>query len=349
MHDAVQPGSSSGQVGMSMTGLEASLPHVPSQDGLIALFKKRGAEAVRHEDEEKERSRKAKFLTNVGQPPSSAAVTQDRRKRRAPVDGANPSSKRRRGGRVPTSQVFGKAAIATPTTESGRRTEDPKVAMEENLSAPEFINSEAPVFSQPDKFDWADIRNPRNPFLCIIQANDAALIGSFDKNERNWAFQLTLDAGRPDVGRRCSPDMTMEIFSKGIHGPQCGQTEWCLADYIRNDWMVLDLKIHHLADCAEGDGIRHRDVVAACKTKEERARLVCISLEAWPKILGHFNMGEKPQPGVEELFSAVFTGRHPYQLRIWFIAPYKVEKFEKQCLSAYKRCFEQRQLPLTNA
>lgn len=128
------------------------------------------------------------------------------------------------------------------------------------------------------------------------------------------------------------------------------QTGWCLGDYIEGDWMVTDFNIHRVADCPEDESkeIRRPDVLAACKTDEEKARLICISLEAWPKILGPWktaNLQSNPKPDVKKFFSNVFTGRRPYRLCIWFVAPEDLEGFEKRCLSFFTRYFEQRSLP----
>ena len=141
--------------------------------------------------------------------------------------------------------------------------------------------------------------------------------------------------------------MAIQFFSSGIIGPRCGQTGWCLDDYIEVDRMVTDFTIHRVAEFPGNGRICHRAVLAACETNDESARLVCISLEAWPKILGHFNRDDQrknPKLGVEKLFSAVFTGRHPYQLRTWFRAPYNLDKFDLQAvplgLSFFTRYFE---------
>lgn len=85
--------------------------------------------------------------------------------------------------------------------------------------------------------------------------------------------------------------------------------------------------------------ICHPKILKACQTDEEKARLICISLVAWPKLRGHFD------ECVLEPFSAIFTGSHPYDLRIWFLAPDNVERFEKQCLSFFTRYFELRTSP----
>ena len=132
-----------------------------------------------------------------------------------------------------------------------------------------------------------------------------------------------------------------------MKGPQSAQTGWCLAEYMRPDWMVTDFKVHCVADCAENSSTRHRNILAACKTDQDKARLICISLEAWPKILGHFdrkNRRKNPQPGVKKLFSAVLTGRHPYRMLIWFIAPDDVQRFNQRCLSVFTIYFERRKL-----
>ena len=179
------------------------------------------------------------------------------------------------------------------------------------------------------------------PVRGTIQVNYLARIGSFTKGTNDWAFQLDADLKR-------SPTLIMDFFSQGVEGPHDAQTEWCLNDNIRNEWMVTDFKVQRVADCAEKGQIRHPYVLGLCKADEEKARLVCISLEAWPKILGHFdrrNRWNNPQPGVKKLLSAVLTGRRPYHLRIWFLAPNGLEKFEKQCLSIFTLFFQQRKPP----
>ena len=169
-------------------------------------------------------------------------------------------------------------------------------------------------------------------------------IGSFTNDPNRWAFQLAIDTSEGSV-----PTMTMKFFSKGTEGPQSAETEWCLDDRFKGDWMITDFDIHKVADCFKNGKIHHRDILAACNDNEQRGRLICISLEGWPKILGHFNEGDlwrNPQPGVEELVSAVLNGRHLYRLRIWFLAPYEIEKFNRQCLSVFTRFLERRKQPV---
>lgn len=148
--------------------------------------------------------------------------------------------------------------------------------------------------------------NSKLPLLCIAQLGYLARMGSFDEDTRDWAFHLILDADQ-----RQSPTMIMNFFSKGVKGQLNGQIEWCLGDFTNDDWMVADVKIQRVTDCfMKQRRICHPKILKACQTDEEKARLICISLVAWPKLRGHFD------ECVLEPFSAIFTGRHLYDLRI---------------------------------
>ncbi len=139
--------------------------------------------------------------------------------------------------------------------------------------------------------------------------------------------------------------MTMGFLPFGDIGPQRGETGWYLGKYVKGDWMVTDFKIHRVLDCPDNRSICRHDVLAAYQTNQDRSRLICISLEAWPMIIGHFNRDDQwtnLNPVLKKLVS-VLTGRHHYQLRIWFRAPYDTEKFNKQCLSFFTRVFERRE------
>lgn len=326
---------------MSLGAPESSLIHVPTQQENLATYKR--LYRAYEQDEERKKSRQGNSSTLVVQPIPSGALSQGLRKRTVSFDKAEESSKRRRVGPPSPSQPVRGPAIAASTGVPESKTEKPDVATEGNPSASALVDPEAPVLSLQSPFRWADIRNPRNLFLCIVQANNSSLIGSFAEDTKEWAFKLGFDAGRRRI-----PTMNMRFFSNGIEGPGYSQTGWCLGDYIEGDWMVTDFKVHRVADCPENGEICHPNVLAACNTDEEKARLICISLEAWPKILGHFDPKDRPKipkPGVKKLFGAVFTGRHPYELRIWFRAPYDLERFEKQCLSFFTRYFEHRRPP----
>ncbi|KAF6231986.1 hypothetical protein HO173_009823 [Letharia columbiana] len=310
---------------MPAGGLESSIPHVPITQESIATFLKPGA-ALDEVEKRRKSSRQGNSRTFTREPNPSAALSQGLRKRTVSFDEAEESSKRRRVGPPSPSQPVRGPAIAASTGVPESKTEEPDVATEGNPSASALVDAGAP-----------------NPFLCIIQADNSSLIGSFAKDTEEWAFSLGLDAGRRRI-----PTMNMRFFSNGIEGPEYSQTGWCLGDYIEGDWMVTNFKVHRVADCPDNGEICHPNVLAACNTDEEKARLICISLEAWPKILGHFNPKDRPEirkPDVKKLFGAVFTGRHPYELRIWFRAPYNLERFEKQCLSFFTRYFEQRRPP----
>ena len=335
---------------LPLSGLEDSLPKMQSKQELIALFRKRRQEFFEREEanaREKERMKKSqgrrKPTTFVGSlTPSAGLISQGPRKRTASSDEAEKPSKRQHMGSRSPSQAVGEPASATPMTVSASETEEPEEpdVMREEAPIPAIVVQEDPFLSPPSSFEWHDIRMPKKPLLCIVQANNSTRIGSFAENNEGWAFTLMFNADRWQV-----PTMTMRFFSDGIKARASAQTGWCLGEWMKDDWMVTDFKVYRVADCAENGKIRHRDILAACKTDEEKARLTCISLEAWPKILGHFdrnNRWKNPQPGVKNLFSAVLTGRHAYHLRIWFLAPGDFETMEKQSLSIFNLFFHRR-------
>ena len=179
---------------------------------------------------------------------------------------------------------------------------------------------------------WANIRTPEMPLPCIIQVNDLARMGSFDESTQKWAFLLTFDAGPQQ-----SPAMTMKFFSNGVQRPQSGETGWLLSGAHEDEWMVLDFQIFCLADCPRERRIHHNKIFKACRNREERDRLICIRLKAWPKLMSRFDSQ------AEEHFSDVFKGRRPYQIHIWFIAPHDVGTFEEQCLRFFTHYFRHRQ------
>ena len=311
----------------------SAAPKLTIEEG-VALFLKRRAQYLA-EEEEKEKAKKSR---QNSKPSTSAIPPRGLRKRSASSDEAEEPPKRQRMESHSRSQTVQEVPVAAPTTESDRETEEPNDVKGETTSA--MVVQEDPYLFPPSSFEWRNIRMPKNPLLCIVQVNNSTRIGSFDKNTKDWAFKLTFDADRRQI-----PTMTMKFFSNGIKGPQSAQTGWCLGEWMAHDWMVTDYKVHRVADCAEKGQIRHPYVLGLCKTDEEKARLVCISLKAWPKILGHFdsqNRWKNPRPGVKKLFSAVLTGRRPYHLRIWFLAPDDLETFERQCLSIFTLFFHQR-------
>ena len=272
-------------------------------------------------------------------PSTSPSQLLGKRKRSASADEAEEPRKRqrKRKGSDSRSQTAQEVPIIASMTESDNETEKSNDGGEHTSA---MVVQEDPYLSPPNSFDWRDLRMPKYPLLCVVQVNHSIRIGSFDKDTTNWAFQLTFHAEQKVV-----PNMTMKFFSNGIKEPQSAQTGWCLGEWMESDWMVTDFKVHRVADCAESSRIRHHHVLGLCKTEEEKARLICISLEAWPKILGHFNRDNRwknPQPGVKKLFSAVLTGRRPYHLRIWFLAPGNLEDFERRCLSIFTLWFQQR-------
>ena len=307
---------------------------------------KRKSEMLEKEERRKQKSRQGTLSTFVGEPIASVTSIQGLRKRKRSFDENEESSKRRGTGSLDLGQVVREPAMATAATMSDDKTVGPDAAMEFMSSASTPAVREAPALSPPSSFSSADIRNPRNPFLCVVQANDSSLIGTFAKNTPYYAFELKIDIGNPQ-----NPTMIMGFLPFGDVGPQCGLTGWSLGEYIEHDWMVTDFKIHRVVDCPDNGNICRHDVLAACQTDRDRTRLICISLEAWPKIIGHFNGDDRwtnLNPVPKKLVSAVFTGRHPYHLRIWFRAPYDTEKFNKQCLSFFTRFFERRKAPLND-
>lgn len=345
--DAGQAGPSTGSEALSLATLQASLPKELSKAEKLEIFKRNVAEVEEADkkDEEEERrknSRQGSSSTVVGKPIPTAAPSYLPRKWTALFDGAKEPSKRQREEPLPRNRPR-KPAIAGPTTASEVKTEKPDVATKGNPFAPALLVPEGSILSAPTPFPWTDFRKPVKPLLCIIQVNYSSRVGSFAVNTKEWAFQVTFDAG----GGRF-PTICMNIFSNGIAGPRRGRTRWCLSDYIDDDWIVTDFKIHRVADCANERRISHNKILAACKTDEEKTRLICISLEASPKISGNFSgygRCKNPHEGVKELHSAVFKGQRPYHLFIWFLAPDDLETFEKQCLSYFTRYFEKRKLP----
>lgn len=312
MQGTAQAGSS-----MSTSGSEGSLPGVPNLKEGLALFYKKRAQ-IKAEDRERERTEKAQGRRNpttfVRRPNPSAGSSQGRRKRTASSDEAEKPSKRRL--MAPVSSVTA---------------EEPSTAASESTPAGSPSTSELVVQGDSVLSPWrAGIRIPEKALPCIIQVNCLARWGTFDETVREWTFLLTFD-----VEHQRGPAMTMKFFSSGVTGQQSAQTGWRLSDYMEDEWMVLDFSIHRVSG-SSNRRICHRRILEACQTDEEKARCICIRLEAWPKLLGHFD------DRAEEDFAAIFTGRHPYQLHIWFLAPDDVETFEKQCLSFFTHFFEHR-------
>ena len=203
-----------------------------------------------------------------------------------------------------------------------------------------FVVQEYPPLISTSPFYSTDVRNPRKPFLCIVQVNDEPLIGSFTKTMQDWTIQIALN-----VNGLVDPTMTMVFFSKGLDGPQSAETRWCLSDMTKGGHTVTDFKIFDVLGCVPGGRINRDDIQLACLDKANDSsqirRLVCISLEARPHNVSYFDedhLSQNPQPAIESLYSAMFTGRDPYHLYIWFIAPYEIGRFNKQCLAAFTAC-----------
>ena len=337
MQDADQAGLSAEGQDLSLESIQASLTPESTKAEKLEVFKRMAAFIEREEEEEKKKKlRQGNSSTLVGKPVPSTAPLQGPRKRTAPFGGAKDSFKRRRVGPLQPSRS-GEQPIAAPSTVPDSEAEGPDAATQGKSSAPVLLNPEAPILATPIPFPWT------KPLLCIIQVNKSSRVGTFAEDAKDWAFQLTFNAGR-----RPDPTISIKIFSTGVAGPQRGQIGWCLGHHIERDWMVTDFKIQRVADCAGDRSISHNKILTACKTNEEKTRLVCISLDALPKISGDFSgyaRCKKPHQGVKELHSAVFNGRRPYHLYIWFLAPVDLETFEKQCLSDFTRFFEQRKLP----
>ena len=316
IQDASQAGSSSEMPSFSMSGLRASLPE--DHAGRVEFVRKQRAKF--EAEQERKRLQQSNASKGVTRPLPSAAPSQIPCKRTAASDEAEePPRKRRRLEPVPPSP----------------KPEEP--ATSASKTSPDVSSSASELVAYNDSalsLWWSNIRTPKMPLLCIIQVDCLARMGSFTKGTKDWAFQLNFDA---DLER--SPTMTMDFFSQGVEGPHDARTEWCLNNNFRNEWMVTDFKFYRVADCLSHRRIAHRKILTACQTDEEKGRLMCISLDARPTVVGHCNKC------AEKHFSAMFTGRHRYHLYIWFLAPDSVETFEKVCLSFFKDHFEQRKPP----
>ena len=314
MQDASQTGSSSESRPFSTSSLQDRPPM--DRDSLKALYRKMLAE-YEEEEERTKRLQQRKASTRVTSPPSFVAPSQLLRKRTASSNEAEEPSKRRRLEPIDSSPEPEEPATSSTTAPPER---DPSAQGVVPYIDPTVIPW------------WANIQTPEMPLPCIIQVNDCGKIGSFDESKKQWAFHLNFDAGPQQ-----SPAMTMKFFSNGIRMAQSGETRWLLSDVQEDEWMVLNFEIFYLADLSTSrkGRIYHSKILGACSA-EERDRLVCIKLKAWPKVIGHFN-GQ-----ARKYFPDVFTGRHPYQIHIWFIAPYDVDTFEEQCLKYFTHYFKRR-------
>ena len=296
-----------------LSGPEGSVTRKLTLQEGTALFLKRRAQYLA-EEEEREKSEK---LRQHSKPSTPAIPPRGLRKRSAPSDEAEKPQKRQR---------------LEPVASSPRPEES---ATSSSAAAPQGNPPAQGIVPYVDPTQvpwWTNIRTPDTPLLCIIQVNSLARMGSFDESSHKWAFQLIFDAGL-----QRSPAMTMKFFCNGVGKPQSGETRWLLSAAHEDDWMVLDLQIFCLADCPRSRRIHHNKIFEACRTDEEKDRLICIRLKAWPSVIGHFN-GQ-----ARKFFPDVFTGRRPYQLHIWFIAPHDVQTFEEQCLRYFTHYFRHRQ------
>ena len=313
MQDVSEAGPSSTTPSLSMTDLKTTLPdtHAGRVDFVLKRFAQFEAEEQRKKLQESNASKR------VTRPSPSADPSHLVRKRSVSSDEAEQPPKRRR-----LESVASSPKLEEPATSSSAA--PPKG----NPSAQGIV-----PFIDPTLVPWWDnIQTPEMPLPCIIQVNDSTRFGNFDDSTEKWTFQLSFHAGPQQ-----SPAMTMKFFSNGVHKPQSGEIGWLLSGAHEDEWMVLDFQILCLADSPRKRRIHHNKIFRACRTVEERERLMCIRLEAWPRVIGHFN-GQ-----ARKYFPDLFTGRRPYQLHIWFIAPYDVETFERQCLRFFTHYFRHRQ------
>lgn len=262
---------------LSLSGLDDSLPKMQSKQEIMALFRKRRQEFFEREEanaREKERMKKSqgrrKPTTLVGSlTPSAGLLSQGPRKRTASSDEAEKPSKRQHMGSRSPSQTVGEPAVATSMTVSAIKTQESDVVREKASAATDLIQAD-PVLSPW----WADIRIPEKALPCIIQVNCLDRWGTFDETAREWTFLLAFE-----VGHQRGPAMIMKFFSSGVTGLQNAQTGWRLSDYIEDEWMVLDFSTHRVSGSSDRR-ICHRRILEACQTDEEKARCMCIRLEA---------------------------------------------------------------------
>lgn len=309
--DVSEAHSSSKTSSLSISDIKA-MDHA----GRVEYVRKRLAE-YEEEEERRKKLHQSKASTRVTSPPRSVVPSQLLRKRSAYSDKAEEPPKRRR----------------LEPVDSSPEPEEPVTSS--SAAPPEGDPSAQGVVPYIDPtliLWWANIQTPEMPLPCMVQVNYLSRFGSFDESTEQWTFHLTFDTGPQQ-----SPAMTMKFFANGVRRPQSGETRWLLSDVHEDEWMVLDFQIFHLADPStfRKRRIRPSKIFKACRT-EERDRLICIRLKAWPKVMGRFD-GQ-----ARKFFPDVFTGRHPYQIHIWFIAPHDVKTFEEQCLQFYIHYFKHR-------
>ena len=187
------------------------------------------------------------------------------------------------------------------------------------------------------------IRNPLEPLPCIMQVNDGSLFGSFTSENGERTVLLHLDAGV-----EASPKLSLELQYVGYDSLEVG---WYLTDYQEDDWMLNHLTIARVHDQPKDLELNNPEVLRVCATESEWENLICMSFHAWPKILGPYfglSVWAGVDKGLREALCAMFERPFQYHMRIWFLAPYEVTQFDRNCMSFFKEAAQRRVRPLNH-
>ena len=246
-------------------------------------------------------------------------------------------SKRQRLWSIPPIPTVREPTATLPSSESVRETRDWSDSGADKSDEPPPM--QGPHFlSRPSSLDWAEVENPETPVYCMAQVNNESLIGSFSTRTRKCALKLGIDAGP-----RFSPTLTMEFFCNGSSKPLSGYTRWGLSTFTGDDFTVSEIKFHRVADCLGFGNIAHPDVLAACY-EEQKNRLVCVRLKARPELRScAIQTQQGYNDSIKKFLYTLFRDHRPYDLNIWFIAPYDLDRLERACLSFFLLGLESRE------
>ena len=196
----------------------------------------------------------------------------------------------------------------------------------------------------PDRegISFKQIKHPNNTTPCVISANKGTPIGTLYHARNGFAIMMFIDAGR-----FWSPLISLCFRNNGTRTTKDhARLNWDTVSNDRGVWAMRYIEYGHARTNASDPRMSRPDVLNLCRIKDE-GELIYMRFISWGQARGYNEKGrfDNESQDVQTSLKTMFFPRQPYELELWFIAPFLASSFRQNCLRYFTDSEKQRVHP----
>ena len=199
--------------------------------------------------------------------------------------------------------------------------------------------------SEPMTHLFTEMRRPKRPASCIISVDRNEQIGGLYPVSQGFAINFHVNPG-PEY----APSITLDFKTRGTwKGTDGARFEWDTEAVYKRRFAISHLDYGYASPDAPDPRRSDPKVLDLCNNKD-MSQLLYIRFDSWDQAAGFSNRNafNDQSPAIKKAIKTIRQPQKPYHMEIWFLAPFEVETFRRDCLSYLIDSMKARQNTLHN-